>query len=154
MIDLTKGIIMNIKVKKVLENAKLPVKGSDGAAAYDVFAAKETLMMGLTGPLVEYDIGLSFEVPKGYFMDVRPRSGITAKTTLMLGNGAGVVDSDYRGTVKFQFRNIMQGAGKKYNIGDRIGQILFIKCEDVDFQEVEELSDTDRGEGGFGSTGN
>ena len=92
---------MNIKIKKVLPNAQLPVKGSDGAAAYDVFAAKETFLQELTGPVVEYDTGLAFEIPKGYYIDARPRSGITTKTTLLLGNGCGVIDSDYRGTVKF-----------------------------------------------------
>jgi len=144
---------LNIKVKKVLPNAQLPVKGSPGAAAYDVFAAKETIINGPTGPVVEYDTGLAFEVPPGFYIDARPRSGITTKTSLMLGNGAGVIDSDYRGTVKFQFRNINPAAGKKYNVGDRIGQIIFKKYEEVTFEEVNELSDTDRGAGGFGSSG-
>jgi len=142
-----------VKVKKVLPNAQLPVKGSNGAAAYDVFAAKETLFNELTGPVVEYDTGLAFEIPPGYYIDARARSGVTTKTTLTLGNGCGVIDSDYRGTVKFQFRNINPVLGKKYKVGDRIGQIIIKKYEDVTFEEVTELSDTDRGEGGFGSTG-
>lgn len=148
-----KELRVDIKVKKVLPNAQMPVRGSDGAAAYDVFAAKETFLNEIGGPIVEYDTGLAFEIPRGYYIDVRPRSGITTKTTLMLGNGAGVVDSDYRGTVKFQFRNIAPQMGKKYKVGDRIGQIIFKKYEEVDFEEVTELSETKRSEGGFGSTG-
>lgn len=149
----TKESRLDIKVKKVLPNAKLPEKGSDGAAGYDVFAASEKILNLRTGPVVEYDTGLAFEVPRGYYIDCRARSGITTKTTLMLGNSAGVVDSDYRGTIKFQFRQIAPALGVKYNIGDRIGQIIFKKYEEVDFEQVDELSETNRGEGGFGSTG-
>jgi dUTP pyrophosphatase len=141
-----------VKVKKVLENAQLPVKATAGAAAYDVFAAKETFLNEPTGPVVEYDTGLSFEVPPGYYIDARARSSVTTKTTLVLGNGAGVIDSDYRGTVKFQFRNTNMILGKRYKVGDRIGQIIFKKYEDVTFEVVDELSDTARGQGGFGST--
>ena len=72
---------------------------------------------------------------------------------MILGNGAGVIDSDYRGTVKFQFRNTNPVLGKKYKVGERIGQIVIKKYEDAEFEEVTELSDTARGEGCFGSTG-
>lgn len=144
---------MEIKIKKLNEEAKMPTRATDGSAAYDVYAVSEKVKMEPTGPIVEYDTGLAFEVPKGYYIDVRSRSSITTKTTLMLGNGCGVLDSDYRGPLKFQFRQVNPVAGKKYKVGDRIGQIMIKKYEDVDFTEVEELSKTKRGEGGFGSTG-
>lgn len=144
---------LNVKVKKVLSNAQLPVKGSEGAAAYDVFAATETFKAERTGPIFEYDTGLSFEIPSGVGMFILPRSGITTKTTMILGNSIGLLDSDYRGTLKFQFRNVNPGMGKKYNVGDRIGQIVILPVPEINFQEVSELSDTKRGEGGFGSSG-
>lgn len=144
---------LEVKIKKVLPNAQLPVQATTGAAAYDVFAATETIRNEKTGPIVEYDTGIAVEIPPGYYIDARPRSGITTKTTLMLGNGAGIIDSDYRGTIKFQFRQINPVFGVKYKVGDRIGQLIFKKYENVKFVEVEELSETERGQGGMGSTG-
>lgn len=144
---------VKVKVKKVLENAVLPVRSSNGAAGFDLTAATEKFRAEKTGPIQEYDTGLAFEIPEGYVGLVFPRSSITTKTTFMLGNGVGVIDSDYRGTIKFQYRNINPGAGKKYNVGDRIGQIIILPIPAVNFEEVSELTDSDRGEGGFGSTG-
>jgi dUTP pyrophosphatase len=144
--------IMNVKVKKVLENAVLPIRGSDGAAGFDLTAATEVFKPEKTGPIFEYDTGLAFEIPKGYVGLVFPRSSVTTKTTLSLGNAVGVIDSDYRGTVKFQYRN-NHIPGKKYNVGDRIGQIIILPIPTVNFEEVSELNDTKRGEQGFGSTG-
>lgn len=144
---------MNINVKKLNKEAKMPTRATDGSAGYDVYAVSEKLKMEITGPIVEYDTGLAFEIPKGYYLDVRPRSSVTTKTTLMLGNGCGVLDSDYRGPLKFQFRQINPAAGKKYKVGDRIGQIILKKYEDIEIVEVQELSETNRGDGGFGSTG-
>ena len=152
---LPEGIDMGlkVKVKKILDNAVLPVKGSDGAAGYDVFAASEVFKPEKTGPIFEYDTGLAFEVPKGFGMFILPRSGVTTKTSFILGNSVGLLDSDYRGTLKFQFRNMTPGMGKKYNVGDRIGQIVILPVPEINFEVVDELSDTKRGEGGFGSTG-
>lgn len=144
---------VNVRVKKTLPNAVLPIAGTKGAAGFDLTAATETFKPELTGPIFEYDTGLSFEIPPGYVGLVFPRSSITTKSTLMLGNAVGVIDSDYRGTVKFQFRNVNNMAGKKYKVGDRIGQIIIMPYPAVNFEEVSELSNTDRGEGGFGSTG-
>lgn len=145
---------VNVKVKKVLPNAVLPIKGSEGAAGFDLTAATEKFRPELTGPIWEYDTGLAFEIPSGHVGLVFPRSSVTTKTTLMLGNAVGVIDSDYRGTVKFQYRNVNHAAGKKYNVGDRIGQIIILPIPEVNFEEVQELDESLRGEGGFGSTGN
>lgn len=142
---------LTIGIKKTLPNAVLPIRGSDGAAGFDLTAATEKFRPELTGPVWEYDTGLAFEIPPGYVGLVFPRSSITTKTSLTLGNCVGVIDSDYRGTVKFQFRPIPPG--KKYNVGDRIGQIIIMPLPLVNFEEVGELNDTDRGQGGFGSTG-
>ena len=142
---------LNVKVKKVLDNAVLPIQGSDGAAGFDLTAATEKFRPELSGPVFEYDTGLSFEIPAGHVGLVFPRSSITTKTSLTLGNCVGVIDSDYRGTVKFQFRTTPPG--KKYSIGDRIGQIIILPIPAVSFEEITELSDSSRGENGFGSTG-
>jgi len=145
---------LQIKIKTELPNATIPQYMSDGAACADLIAAKETIKLELTGPIVEYDTGIAFEIPKGYVGLVFPRSSVTTKTTLMLGNGVGVIDSDYRGTVKFQFRNVNPGVGKKYTVGDRVGQIMILPIPNVEFISATTLSNTSRGEGGFGSTGN
>lgn len=144
---------LTVNFKKVLSNAQLPSKATDGSAGFDLVAATEQIKAELTGPTVEYDTGLALEIPEGYVGIVTPRSSITTKTTLMLGNGVGVIDSDYRGTIKFQYRNINNMTGKKYKVGDRIGQILIMPVPSVKFNEVDELSTTKRGEGGFGSSG-
>lgn len=144
---------LNVKVKKVLSNAVMPIQASLDAAGYDLTAAAEKFRPELTGPIWEYDTGLAFEIPKGQVGLVFPRSSVTTKTTLSLGNCVGVIDSDYRGTIKFQFRNVGMSGGKKYNVGDRIGQIIIIPIPTVSFEEVQELEDSSRGTGGFGSTG-
>lgn len=141
-----------VKVKKTIPSAVLPQFATSGAGGADLTAATETLRNELTGPVVEYDTGCAFEIPSGHIGLVLPRSSVTTKTTLMLGNSIGLIDSDYRGSVKFQYRNV-GAAGKKYKVGDRIGQIVILPIPAVSFVEVEELSDTDRGSGGFGSSG-
>ena len=145
---------VDLKVK-VAEgfNVNIPEYASKGAACFDLVAAKEDIKLSPTGPMVEYDTGLSFEIPEGHVGLIFPRSSITTKTTFMLGNGVGVIDSDYRGTVKFQFRNVNPQAGKKYNVGDRIGQMMILPIPAVRIMQVEKLSESERGEGGFGSTG-
>lgn len=144
---------LEIKIKLNHENAKMPIRATDSAAGYDLTAATETYRKELTGPVVEYDTHVSFEIPEGYVGLVFPRSSITTKTTLMLGNAVGVIDSDYRGTIKFQFRSVNPGFGKKYSVGDRIGQIIIMPYPEISFKEVADLSDTKRGGGGMGSTG-
>ena len=103
--------------------------------------------------MIEYGTDLAIELPSGYCALLMPRSSIGKNTTLALANSCGLLDSDYRGEIKFQFRELADAHGLKYKIGDRIGQILIIKNEDIEFQEVNELSNSERGTGGFGSSG-
>ena len=105
---------MNVKIKKLHPNAITPTYGTEGAAAFDLYACTDAEGY----PTAVVNTGLAFEIPKGYVGLVFPRSSITTKTTLSLGNCVGVIDSDYRGTVKFQFKNLNHGTGKKYNIGE------------------------------------
>lgn len=143
---------MQVKIKKVHNNAVIPEYQSTGAACFDLVATTKEMKLLPVGPVIEYDTGLAFEIPKGYVGLVFPRSSITTKTTLGLGNSVGVIDSDYRGTVKFQFKKTNEVVLKDYNIGDRIGQMMIIPIPKIELVEVFELSDTERGEGGFGST--
>jgi len=145
---------MKLKIKKVHPNAQVPKYESAGAACFDLTAVEKTFEAHKMGPMFIYDTGLAFEIPKGYVGLIFPRSSITTKTTLSLGNCVGVIDSDYRGTVKFHFRRTNLAFHQDYKVGERIGQMMILPVDQVQFEVVEELSDTVRGTGGFGSTGN
>lgn len=138
---------MKVKIKKLHPNAVLPKYAKEGDAAMDLVAVSFTLK---DGQLV-YDTGLSIEIPDGYVGLIFPRSSIV-KTCLTLGNCVGVIDSKYRGPLLLVF-DILKTKGTVYAAGDRIGQIMIMPYPSIEFEEVEELSDTDRGNGGFGSTG-
>lgn len=144
---------MVVKVKKTSDKAVLPEYQTEGAACFDLVAATKELKLLQVGPVVEYDTHLAFEIPKGYVGLIFPRSSITTKTSIMLGNCIGVIDSDYRGTVKAQFKKTNPVVLRDYEVGDRIAQMMILPIEQVRLQEVAELSDTTRGTGGFGSTG-
>ena len=105
----------------------------------------------VTGNFIEYGTGLVFELPAGYVGLIFPRSSIS-KTNLAQANSVGVLDSGYRGELKIRFFKKNQ-KGEEYNIGDKIGQIIIIPIPSVELIESEKLSDTERGDGGFGSTG-
>ena len=98
-------------------------------------------------------IWLAFEIPDGYELQVRPRSGLSAKTKLRVSNSPGTIDSDYRGEVCIILDNISSEESYTINKGERIAQGIISKVEKITFEEVEELSETERGEAGFGSTG-
>lgn len=144
---------MNIKFKKLHINAVSPTNSTEGAAGADLTAVSEKIDLGLTGITVTYDTGIAVEIPKGYVGLLFPRSSITKNTTLSLGNSVGVIDSDYRGSIQFKFRETAVGHGKKYKVGDKVGQLVIIPIPQVNFEETSELSETTRGSGGFGSTG-
>lgn len=150
---------MQVKIK-VLEGGKMPTKGTEGAAAYDCYA-KETVEVGYNPVLI--GLGFALELPEGYHAEIVPRSSVGLKTNLRQPNCVGIIDSDYRGEVKAMYElKPMLGVNRDafypsmgYVIlkGDRIAQMIIKKNEDVELVEVDELSDTERGVGGFGSTG-
>ena len=144
---------MKVKVKKVHKDAELPKYESTGAACFDLKAVTKEMKLLPVGPIVEYDTGLAFEIPKGFVGLIFQRSSITTKTNISLGNAVGVIDSDYRGTVKFQFRRSNQSPLKDYNVGDRLGQMMIVPIPEIELEEAKELSSTERNTGGFGSTG-
>jgi dUTP pyrophosphatase len=148
--------MVSLKIKKVHKDAVIPKYMTDGAAGFDLTAV--TLKINKEQHTFEYGLGLAFEIPKGYYLDVRPRSSIK-NVDLMLTNSCGVIDSDYRGEVSAVFKcnaemKIMSNVEPViYNVGDRVVQAILKKHEMADIIEVEELSKTERGEGGYGSTG-
>jgi dUTP pyrophosphatase len=104
-----------------------------------------------------YGVGLAIEIPEGYVGLIFPRSS-NAKTDLYLTNHVGVVDSGYRGEIMFKFRksNVIKNfqEARLYHVGERVGQLMIIPYPQIELEEVEELSSTERGNGGYGSTGN
>jgi len=143
-----------IKIKKLHEKAVLPAKATDGAAGYDLTACSEEKVKLLRDvPYVKYGTGLAIQIPKGYVGLLFPRSSIATTKTLTLGNSVGVLDSDYTGEISFVFKDLGRGAGIKYTVGDRIGQLVVVPILDVTFSEVESLEETKRAAGGYGSTG-
>lgn len=140
---------MQVKVKLLNENAKVPTYGTDGAAAFDIYSLFDESV--LAGGLRTCNTGLAMEVPDGHVMLMFSRSG-HVKNDLRLANCVGVIDSDYRGEIMVALRNDGSMV-QRIRAGDRIAQGLIVPIERVDFVLYGELSPTARGEGGFGSTG-
>ena len=140
---------LKVKIKKLDPKAIIPSYAKPGDACMDLTAISEVIVEEGGYGYVEYGTGLSFEVPENYVMLIYPRSSVSNQG-LLLSNSVGVVDSGYRGEVKFRFKWIK--GTNKYNVGDRVGQFMIIPRPIIDLEEVEELSETERGSGGFGST--
>jgi dUTP pyrophosphatase len=138
-----------VKIKKLRGDAVIPIYSKDGDAGLDLTA---TEIISNTTFDVTYGTGISMEIPKGYVGLVYPRSSIR-KYDLTLSNSVGVIDSGYRGEIQATFKKTNGLDSLKYQTGDRIVQIIIVPYPKVTFVEVDELSKTERGEGGFGSTG-
>lgn len=141
-----------IKVKKVSETAVIPTKGSDGAAGFDLYADIDEAVMIRPHETVVIPSNIAFEIPKGYFGAIYARSGLSTKFGLRPSTCVSVIDSDYRGAVGLPIHNDTNDP-KVVCPHERVAQIVFQKHLEADFELVGELEDTDRGIGGFGSTG-
>ncbi len=143
---------MNMKIQKVGDNAILPEYQTDGAAGFDFHAAIEQPLLIKSGQAVTVPTGIAVEVPLGYELQVRARSGLAFKNNIGLVNGVGTVDSDFRGEINVRLINF---GTEDFTIEPdmRIAQGVVAKYERIDWQEANELSETVRGTGGFGSTG-
>ena len=165
---ITGGLIIKIRYKKCRENATKPTRGSERAAGYDLHAciderqyerefdrefygipAKFCIMPHETGVI---DTGIAVEIPDGYFGAIFARSGLATKQGLRPANCVGVVDSDYRGEIRVALHNDTDEA-QFFSNGDRIAQLVLLPYLAAEFDESDELTDTERGSGGFGSTG-
>lgn len=138
---------MKIKIKKLHPLAKIPLKGTKEASCADVYATE----IEHNNDEITIKLGFSTEIPNGYKGVIVPRSSIT-KTTWIMQNSPAQIDSDYRGEWMIKLKNI-DITDSPYKVGDRVAQIFFEKIVDYEFEEVEELVETERGQGGFGSTG-
>ena len=146
---------MKVKIKKLYKDSVLPTKAHATDAGYDLYA--HNLIRDNQANLV-YTTGVAMEIPQGYVGLIFPRSSISRKD-LILTNCVGVIDSGYRGEISFKFKrvNFVEQHGdlleNDYRKGERIGQIIIMPYPEIEFVEVDELSDSDRGDGGYGSSG-
>lgn len=164
---------MEIKFKKLSKDATAPTRGSSCAAGWDLYSTHSAEIEGGATQLIH--TGVAVEIPEGYFGAIYARSGLATKQGLAPANCVGIIDSDYRGEVMVALHNNNSPAKfgkiqvtedickiglqhdytstKEISKGDRIAQLIIQKFEDITLVEVEKLSNTGRGEGGFGSTG-
>jgi dUTP pyrophosphatase len=143
---------MQVKIKKLNKDAVIPKYATQNDAGLDLVATSIILE---TSTQITYGLGVALEIPEGFVGLIFPRSSVR-NTDLQLSNSVGVIDSGYRGELQATFNkkgvNKIDG-GHIYMVGDRVAQIIIIPYPPIEFEEVEELSNTERGEGGFGSTG-
>lgn len=146
---------MKIKIKKLHPEALIPKYATDGAACFDLHAVEAPEYdMVLHGLPMAVRTGLSFEIPHGFVMLIFSRSGHGFKHDTRLANCVGVIDSDYRGEVMVKLtRDNSAVSSLTINVGDRIAQAMILPIPVVELVEADDLSETERGAGGFGSTG-
>ncbi|MBR1572574.1 MAG: dUTP diphosphatase [Lachnospiraceae bacterium] len=143
---------MNIDILTLSDSARLPERGSDMAAGYDLFAdiTEDIIIDPHTTAMI--GTGLAVAIPEGYFGGIFARSGLSSKEGLRPANCTGVVDADYRGEIKVALHNDSDFE-RTITPGQKIAQMVIMPFLSVEFQQVEQLDNTERGEGGFGSTG-
>lgn len=141
---------MIVKIKRLNEQATIPTSGSRYAAGYDLYSCED--VVAPTGKTTAIHTGIAMEIPEGYFGGVFARSGLASKQGLRPANCVGVIDSDYRGEVIVMLYND-SSLHREIKKGERIAQLVIMPYLQVNFEESEELTDTERGTGGFGSSG-
>lgn len=142
---------VKIKIKKLHPKAVVPTYGTEGAAGFDFYALEDVSILPNETKLIP--TGIAMEIPLGYEIQVRPRSGMSLKTPFRVANAPGTIDSDYRGEC-----NVIGHNSHNYHMldikkGDRIAQGVLSRVPQAEFEVVSELGDTVRGTGGYGSTG-
>lgn len=143
---------MKIEIKKLRDNAVIPSRGSEDAAGYDLYAAIDGVVTIAPHTTEKIGTGLAIAVPSGYFGAIFARSGLAAKQGLRPANCVGVADSDYRGEYIVALHNDTDEE-RVIEPGERVAQLVVMPYLAVEFEEKDELSETQRGSGGFGSTG-
>lgn len=141
-----------VRFRKLTSTAMTPTRGSAFAAGYDLYVDTDREVVVEPGETVPFYTGLAVEIPDGYCGKIYSRSGLSTRYGLRLANGVGVVDSDYRGNVGVPLHN---DGDKPVTVvpHERVAQLVIERCPDVVFYETEELTKTERGDGGFGSSG-
>ena len=144
---------MTVQIKKVDERAKLPVRATVGSAGYDLFALLDEERLIYPGQPIRIHTGIAISMPKQEMVGlVYPRSGLASKFGLIPSNCVGVIDSDYRGEIMVSITNLSQSVYCMKPF-ERIAQLVFAPVFLPDLEETDTLSETERGMGGFGSTG-
>ena len=141
---------MKVIIKKLSGLAVIPTKATEGSAAYDLFSVEDVYIPA--GETATVGTGLGMEIPRGWRGDIYSRSGM-AMRGMVVANSPGKIDSDYRGEVKVILHNNHPEGISAIKAGDKVAQFEIVPTHDVEFEEGESLTDTERGEGGFGSTG-
>lgn len=144
--------MIDVKIKFLSENAVCPEYSTDGSLGMDLSAAITEPMTIKAGQRALIPLGFAIQIPEGWGAFVFPRSGLSFKKGITMANCVGVIDTDYTGEVKVSAVNL---SDKDYTVnpGDRVAQLVFLPVEKARFIRTESLDDTDRGAGGFGSTG-
>ncbi|RGM75369.1 dUTP diphosphatase [Agathobacter rectalis] len=143
---------MHVKVKKLTETSKLPTRGSVFSAGFDLYADNNVDITIHPHETRKIGTGLALEIPDGYYGAIFARSGLATKEGLRPANCVGICDSDYRGEYIVAIHND-SNEDRIIEPKERIAQLIIMQYPHITFEEVDELSDTSRGEGGFGSTG-
>ena len=143
---------MHVKVKKLTETSKLPTRGSVSSAGFDLYADNNVDITIHPHETRKIGTGLALEIPDGYYGAIFARSGLATKEGLRPANCVGICDSDYRGEYIVAIHND-SNEDRIIEPKERIAQLIIMQYPHITFEEVDELSDTSRGEGGFGSTG-
>ena len=151
---------MKVNIKKLREDTILPTRGTIESAGWDLYANIPEELNIAEGETYLVGTGIAMEIPKGYMGLIFARSGLATKCNLAPANKVGVVDSDYRGEIKVALHRHFGEASEstEYNLvkvkpGDRIAQLVLVPYLNYEMELVDELDDTERGDGGFGSTG-
>lgn len=144
---------MEMNIKKLHEDSIIPTKGTNESAGYDLYAYLDEDKISLNpGETKMINIGISLEIPKGYFAGIFARSGIASKRNLRPANCTGVIDSDYRGELRVPIYNDSDKVQYIEN-KERVAQMIILPYLDVEFNIKDELSESNRSDEGFGSTG-
>ena len=142
---------LEVKVKKLNSKAIIPTKAHSTDACMDLYAIEPVVFR--PGEVKYVRSGLAFEIPVGYYIEVKPRSGLASKQQLIILNSPAIIDSDYRGEVMIYMKSLNGTENVVINEGDRYAQMSLKKVIDFEFEEVDNLTETKRGAGGFGSSG-
>lgn len=143
---------MNINIKLLNNLAKIPTRGSERSAGYDLYAATDCDIQIPPHSTIKIGTGLAMDVPHGYFGGIFARSGIATKRGLRPANCTGICDEDYRGEYIISLHNDSNET-MTIQAGERIAQLVVLPYQELEFIEVDELDETERGDGGFASTG-
>lgn len=142
--------MITLKIKKLNNKAKIPRLATDGSACFDLSVCEDIIITN--GRLIKAHTGIAVEIPQGYALEVYPRSGIAGRG-IIIPNAPAIIDSDYRGEIMINLYGLFVNRMEVFGLGSRIAQAKLVKLVQTEIKVVSHLSDTRRGEGGFGSTG-